>query len=240
MTLSEFKRIWWMEYLHRQWGRCIGAVFALPAMYFWSKGYFSKAMKNRVLVFGTLIGLQGLMGWYMVKSGLEDRFQGPNDVPRVSQYRLAAHLSLAFLLYTFLISATFAHLRPVTKQPLHLITRSWSQFRKLALYNKAIVFWTALSGAFVAGLDAGLVYNSWPKMGDKWIPEEILDMKPKYKNFTENPVTVQFDHRLMGYATLSFITGLWLYSRRLGLPPAVQRATNVLFLMGWAQVIMIF
>ncbi|XP_046624472.1 cytochrome c oxidase assembly protein COX15 homolog isoform X4 [Neodiprion virginianus] len=94
ITLEEFKRIWWMEYLHRTWGRLIGAAFIIPATFFWTKGWFDKKTKLRVTALGTLIGMQGLMGWYMVKSGLEDRFNGPSDVPRVSQYRLASHLGV--------------------------------------------------------------------------------------------------------------------------------------------------
>ncbi|CAB0013301.1 unnamed protein product [Nesidiocoris tenuis] len=192
MTLEEFKRIWWLEYGHRTWGRCIGAFFLLPAAYFWARGAFNPAMKKRILAFGTLIGAQGLMGWYMVKSGLEEeRFQGPADIVRVSQYRLASHLTLAFILY---------------------------------------------SGAFVAGLDAGLVYNSFPKMGDHWFPKELLEYSPLLSNFTENPVTVQFDHRILGTTTLCLISGLWLLSRRVMLPARTRKAVNALAVLGWCQV----
>ncbi|KAH9633820.1 hypothetical protein HF086_005454 [Spodoptera exigua] len=180
ITLSEFKWIWYMEFAHRTWGRAIGAAVFLPAAFFWAKGYLDKAMKIR-----------GLMGWYMVKSGLEDRFQGPSDVPRVSQYRLAAHLSLAFILY---------------------------------------------SGAFVAGLDAGLVYSSFPKMGDKWIPDDILEFSPTLRNFTENPTTVQFDHRILGTTTLALVTGLWYMSRGKALSPMARRVVNGVGAMAWLQV----
>ncbi|KAL5288665.1 COX15 family protein [Megaselia abdita] len=234
MTLEEFKFIYFMEYMHRMWGRGIGAFFALPAVYFWSKGYFSKGMKPRVLIFGTLIGLQGLMGWYMVKSGLEDRFHGENDVPRVSQYRLAAHLSFAFVLYTLFLWSSFDHLLPAQK--LSEVTKAASKFRKFAHVTKGMVFLTALSGAFVAGLDAGLVYNSFPKMADKWVPTDIMAIEPKLKNFTENPTTVQFDHRILGITTLSLISGLWLLSRRRVLPKRAYWAANAVGAMGWAQV----
>lgn len=145
MTLSEFKRIWYMEYAHRTWGRFIGAAYALPAIYFWSRGYFNKGMKTRVLVFGTLIGIQGLMGWYMVKSGLEDRFHNPNDVPRVSQYRLAAHLTFALLLYTGFFWSALDHLVPAQ----HLAVAASKhalRFRGLAHATKALIFLTAVSG----------------------------------------------------------------------------------------------
>lgn len=234
MTVEEFKFIYFMEYMHRMWGRAIGAFFALPAVYFWTKGYFAKGMKPRVLIFGTLIGLQGLMGWYMVKSGLEDRFHGENDVPRVSQYRLAAHLSFAFVLYTLFLWSSFDHLIPAQK--LKEVTLQAAKFRKFAHVTKGMVFLTALSGAFVAGLDAGLVYNSFPKMADKWVPTDIMAIEPKIKNFTENPTTVQFDHRILGITTLSLISGLWLLSRRRILPKRAYWAANAVGAMGWAQV----
>lgn len=145
MTLSEFKRIWYMEYAHRTWGRFIGAAFAVPAIYFWSRGYFNKGMKTRVLVFGALIGVQGLMGWYMVKSGLEDRFHDPNDVPRVSQYRLATHLSFAFLLYTAFLWSALDHLVPA-KELAVAASKQALRIRGLAHATKGLIFLTAVSG----------------------------------------------------------------------------------------------
>lgn len=205
MTLEEFKRIWWMEYLHRMWGRLIGAVFVIPATYFWYKGMLKRGMKTRVIALGSLIGLQGLMGWYMVKSGLEDRFIEPSDVPRVSQYRLAVHLGLALLLYTGFLYNALDHLIPAQKLTANLsgtkITndalKALKRFKGLIHSVKGLVFVTALSGAFVAGMDAGLIYNTFPKMADKWIPDDILVISPILKNFTENPTTVQFDHRIL-------------------------------------------
>lgn len=236
MTLDEFKFIFWMEYGHRMWGRLIGGCFAFPAMYFWYKGYFNRVMKIRVGIFGTLIGLQGLMGWYMVKSGLEDRFHGENDVPRVSQYRLAAHLSLALALYSLFVWSGLNHLLPAQKLP--VITKSAMRIRKLALASKGMVFLTALSGAFVAGLDAGLVYNSFPLMADRWIPSDILAFSPTLRNFTENPTTVQFDHRVLGTATLTLISGMWLLSRKCKLPPRAYTAVTAVAVMGWMQVVL--
>lgn len=226
-----------MEYGHRMWGRFIGGFFAVPAAYFWYKGYFQKPMKIRVGIFGTLIGLQGLMGWYMVKSGLEDRFEGPNDVPRVSQYRLASHLSLAFILYTLFVSSALDHLLPV-KQHLGEIPAKAFKLRKFAHATKALVFLTAVSGAFVAGLDAGLVYNSFPKFADRWIPSDLFAFSPTIKNFTENPTTVQFDHRILGTSTLALITGMYLLSRKCKLPPRAQSAATAVAVMGWLQVIL--
>lgn len=236
MTLSEFKTIWYMEYAHRTWGRIIGAVFAGPAVYFWSRGYLKKGMKPRVLVFGALIGIQGLMGWYMVKSGLEDRFHNPDDVPRVSQYRLASHLTFALLLYTGFLWTALDHLIPAQSLTA-LASKSALKFRGFAHATKGIIFLTALSGAFVAGLDAGLVYNSFPKMANDWIPSDILAFSPGLRNFTENPTTVQFDHRILGITTLSMISGLYLLSRRgVVLPKRAYSAATALAVMGWIQV----
>lgn len=148
MTLSEFKWIWYMEFAHRMWGRAIGAVFLIPAIVFWSKGFFTPSMKKRVLIFGSLIAAQGLMGWYMVKSGLEDRFHGESDIPRVSQYRLAAHLSLAFLLYTLFLWSGLDHLLPAETITITSKTalKASRKFRMLAHSCKGLVFLTAVSG----------------------------------------------------------------------------------------------
>lgn len=206
MTLEEFKKIWWMEYMHRMWGRLIGITFALPATFFWAKGMLTPAVKPRILVLGSLIGLQGLMGWYMVKSGLEDRFDAPSDVPRVSQYRLASHLGLALLLYTGLLYNAFDHLFPAEKFNVDLFgTRKLPlnfyhgilKFKRIVFTTKGLVFATAISGAFVAGLDAGMIYNTFPKMADRWIPQDLLVLTPAIKNITENPTTVQFNHRIL-------------------------------------------
>lgn len=237
MTLSEFKFIYHMEYGHRMWGRAIGAFFAIPAVYFWARGYLNRGLKIRTVAFGTLIGLQGLMGWYMVKSGLEDRFHGENDVPRVSQYRLASHLTFAFVLYTLFLWSALDILLPAQKLA-GAVTKASRRFRILAHSTKGMIFLTALSGAFVAGLDAGLVYNSFPKMADKWIPDDILAFSPTLRNFTENPTTVQFDHRILGTATLMLITGMYLISRKRVLPPRAYKAAAAVAVMGWAQVLL--
>ncbi|MPC14131.1 Cytochrome c oxidase assembly protein COX15 [Portunus trituberculatus] len=196
ISLQEFKFIWWMEYGHRQWGRCIGTAFLLPAAYFWHKGWFTRALKKRIVACGALIGFQGLLGWYMVKSGLEkERFKEPSDVPRVSQYRLAAHLGTAFVLYSLFLWNALGITNP--PQAIKQVTTQAIKFRRLAHLTKGWVFLTALSGALVAGLDAGLVYNSFPKFADRWIPSDLLAFSPTLRNFTENPTTVQFDHRIL-------------------------------------------
>ncbi|KAJ0183542.1 hypothetical protein K1T71_001518 [Dendrolimus kikuchii] len=236
ITLSEFKWIWYMEFAHRTWGRAIGAVVFLPAAFFWLRGYLDKGMKIRVGVYCALVAAQGLMGWYMVKSGLEDRFQGPSDVPRVSQYRLAAHLGLAFVLYTGLLAGALRVLRPFPVAATYQRVKGLKSVTAFAHTVKAMAFFTALSGAFVAGLDAGLVYNSFPKMGDAWLPDDLLALEPTARNFTENPTTVQFDHRVLGTATLMAATTLWLLSRGKPLSPVARRVVNGVGAMAWLQV----
>ncbi|CAD1478938.1 unnamed protein product, partial [Heterotrigona itama] len=243
MILEEFKRIWWMEYLHRMWGRLIGAVFIIPATYFWAKGMLTRSMKIRVAVLGSLIGLQGLMGWYMVKSGLEDRFVEPSDIPRVSQYRLATHLGVALIIYTGFLYNALDYLIPAQKINLNhsndiTLKLKLKRFRTLVHSTKGLVFLTALSGAFVAGTDAGLIYNTFPKMANKWIPDDIFISSPLLKNFTENPTTIQFDHRILGITTLSLITYIATISRKYKLPGNAKKAITAVLYAGYLQVLL--
>nr|CAG4643155.1 EOG090X04TT [Ilyocryptus agilis] len=232
ITIEDFKFIWHMEYGHRMWGRLIGAAFVIPAAIFWKKGYFNSAMKKRVVIFGSLLGFQGLLGWYMVKSGLEDRFHGESDVPRVSQYRLASHLGSALVLYSLFIWNSLHHLLPAQSMP---ATAAALRFKKFIHLSKATVFITALSGAFVAGLDAGLVYNSYPLMAGRVIPEDWMALKPAMKNLTENPSTVQFEHRTLGHFTVLLLSSVWFMSRSVALPPRARYAVNTLAALAWIQ-----
>ncbi|CAK8688771.1 unnamed protein product [Clavelina lepadiformis] len=235
MTLSEFKFIWHMEYGHRMWGRFIGLVYFLPLGYFLKKGWLDRKMKIRTGILGSLLVFQGLLGWYMVKSGLQDKFN-QSEIPRVSQYRLAAHLGSAFLFYTGLLYTSLTQLLPERSIP---DTKAVSKLRRIAYSTKGLVFITALSGAFVAGLDAGLTYNSYPKMADRWIPSDILTHSPKWKNFFENPTTVQFDHRLLGHATLALVTYTWWLTRKTpGLHSRALLASNFMMGMGVIQVLL--
>lgn len=229
MTLNDFKFIYYMEYAHRMWGRLTGVAFILPAIYFWRKGYFAAGMKSKVVVMTALLGFQGFLGWYMVKSGLVEN----EGIPRVSQYRLAAHLLSAFVLYTLFLWSGLSHINFPQQVPKTL------QILRLRNFSKGVmgmVFFTALSGAFVAGLDAGLVYNSWPKMADRWIPSDIAAYKPKWKNIFENPTTVQFNHRWLGQTTAASIAVLWLLCRKAPLPPRARTAVNCLLGMALIQV----
>nr|XP_009942520.1 PREDICTED: LOW QUALITY PROTEIN: cytochrome c oxidase assembly protein COX15 homolog [Opisthocomus hoazin] len=215
MTLTEFKFIWYMEYSHRMWGRGVGLAYILPAAYFWRKGWLSRPMKGRVLALCGLVCFQGVLGWYMVKSGLEEK-PDSYDIPRVSQYWTGLSLLLP------------RHKLPETHQLLRL--------RQFAHGTTALIFLTALSGAFVAGLDAGLVYNSFPKMGQRWIPDDLLAFSPMLRNIFENPTTVQFDHRILGITTVTAVAALYLFSRQIPLPRRARTAVTSLLAVGCVQV----
>ncbi|PIO41220.1 hypothetical protein AB205_0066200 [Aquarana catesbeiana] len=235
MTLNEFKYIWFMEYSHRMWGRAVGLAYILPTIYFWRKGWFNRALKGRVLFLcgfvcfqlsRLYVFLQGLLGWYMVKSGLEEK-PDSYDVPRVSQYRLAAHLGSALVLYCASLWTGLSLLFPRQKKSTFFLVYP------IITWNPPLCIFL---GAFVAGLDAGLVYNSFPKMADRWIPDDLLAFSPTFKNIFENPTTVQFNHRILGTTSVAAITGLYFYSRKIPLPRRTRLAVNSLLAMAYLQV----
>ncbi|CAL8089733.1 unnamed protein product [Calicophoron daubneyi] len=245
MSLSQFKFIWYMEYIHRMWGRTIGAVYLLPAGYFWYKGYFSRQMKPRVIIYGSLIALQGLLGWLMVRSGLkqperpvgmsnDETFSG---VPRVHHHWLSAHLCSAVILYSLFLWGGFQHL---AQHPPIKPFAALKSIKAVAHSTKALGFLTIMYGAFVAGLDAGLTYNSWPKMADRWIPEDLI--VPHYGstwgNLANNPTGVQFTHRMLAYASCIAATGLWALTMRSGLActgPRIRLAAHLVLGTAFAQ-----
>lgn len=189
MELSDFKQIYWLEYFHRLWGRIIGIVFFLPFVYF----YLSKKIQGPLLyslVFLLFLGvLQGFLGWFMVSSGLINN-------PDVSQYRLAAHLSLAFLIYGLIIWI----IPGIKSNKAIQKNRSFSDPSNLFVFSSACTILTlivVIAGAFVAGLDAGLIFNTFPLMDNEIIPNGIYEMNPWYLNFFEDIMTVQFNHRLL-------------------------------------------
>ncbi|ERN19097.1 cytochrome c oxidase assembly protein COX15 isoform X1 [Amborella trichopoda] len=221
MSLENFKFIYWMEYAHRMWGRGLGIIFAMPFTYFLAKGYITRQLGLRLSALFALGAGQGLIGWWMVKSGLEEP-ASEYAQPRVSPYRLATHLTSAFIIYCGLF---WTGLSVVMPQP-PTGSLSWihgaAKARTLAIPVSILVGVTALSGAFVAGNDAGHAYNTFPKMGDSWIPDEIFELEPIFRNFFENTATVQLDHRILATATLLSIGGMWWATKKLDLHPAVQ------------------
>jgi len=156
----------------------------------------------------------------------------------VVQYRLAAHLSSAVVLYSFLAWNAKSVLRPSQEFSPVAPRSALQRFRRLVLASKGLAFLTLVSGAFVAGLDAGLVYNSFPKFADRWLPEDLLAFSPVLRNITENPTCVQFDHRVLGMTTLATVTATALQATKLPLPPQVRVAALALAGMGWMQVVL--
>lgn len=190
MTLDEFKTIYWWEWSHRLLGRLIGFAFLAPFIWFALTRRIERAMVPRLIFLFVLGGAQGALGWWMVKSGLVDRTE-------VSQYRLAAHLGLATIIYGALIWTALDLWHGKS-------TRFLSGLSKAALGLIVLVFAQTILGAFVAGIRAGLIYNTWPLMAGAFIPDGLLAMKPVWHNFFESHLTVQFQHRMTAYLLLAF------------------------------------
>ncbi|KAI6688656.1 hypothetical protein NL676_025484 [Syzygium grande] len=221
MSIEDFKFIYWMEYGHRMWGRALGIMFALPFSYFLRKGYITLRLGLKLSGLFALGAGQGLIGWWMVKSGLEEP---PSEYaqPRVSPYRLAAHLTSAFAIYCGLFWTALSVVMPEPPAESVAWVRGAAKVKRLALPLSLLVGVTAISGAFVAGNDAGHAFNTFPKMGDTWIPDDIFEMKPLMRNFFENTSLVQLDHRILATATLVTIGTLWWSTRKLDIHPAVR------------------
>jgi len=226
MTLAGFKGIFWLEFLHRLWGRVIGVAFFLPFVFFLVRGWVDRRLGLRLAGLFVLGGLQGVMGWYMVKSGLVDR-------PDVSQYRLAAHLLLALVIIVALLWVAMG-LTPSARPARELA--ALAGLRRGALGLLALVFVTAFSGAPVAGLDAGLTYNTFPLMDGELIPPGMYVQTPAYLNIFENVTTVQFNHRVLAESTLVYVLVLWWLARRRGLPAPAALAVNSMAAVGLVQV----
>jgi cytochrome c oxidase assembly protein subunit 15 len=195
MSLDDFKVIYWWEWGHRFLGRIIGLAFAFPLAIFAWRGMLRPGALPKYLGVLALGGLQGAIGWYMVSSGLVDRID-------VSHYRLALHLSVAFLILGLLVWLAM-DLRTETPAKSRLSARAGAVAALIVL----IVYAQVALGAFVAGLKAGLAYNTWPLMNGQLIPDGIFAHSPWLMNFVENAVTVQFNHRLVAYIVVAL--GLW-------------------------------
>ena len=203
MTLGEFKDIFWLEYAHRLLGRVVGIAFALPFIWFLVRRAFDRPLALKTLAIGILGGLQGLLGWYMVKSGLVDR-------PDVSPYRLAAHLGLAVLIYGCLLWVALGLLMGEARERIQRTSR----WRGALWAATGLVFVTILSGAFVAGNDAGLAYNTFPLMADAIVPPDIFLIEPLWRNFFETVPLVQLDHRLLAMLTALVLVLIWAAALR--------------------------
>jgi heme a synthase len=208
MSLEDFKFIYWWEWAHRFLGRIIGAAFLLPLIYFiWTKQIARSLWPKLALLF-VVGGLQGALGWYMVSSGLSERVD-------VSQYRLAAHLTLAVALFAAVLFTAFTLNDRVAF--------NWSNKSLLAATFIGLLFLQVAAGGFVAGLDAGHASDTWPKMNDAWVPDGLHVIEPHWRNFFENALAVQFNHRLLAYVLLllAILQFAWLRSTTSGLVFAV-------------------
>jgi cytochrome c oxidase assembly protein subunit 15 len=226
MTLGEFKGIFWLEYLHRLWGRLIGVAFAVPLVVFLIKGWIGRRLAPHLILALVLGGLQGAIGWFMVKSGLVDR-------PEVSQYRLTAHLGAAILIYGYLLWLGWSLMqRPSRRKGDVGAAVPW----RWTIGLTGLVVLTILAGGFVAGLNAGLVYNTFPFMDGRLVPPGLFPDTPFYVSFFEDVTTVQFTHRVLALTTLVSILAFWLAALRWPLPREVRWTVHALALMAVVQV----
>jgi cytochrome c oxidase assembly protein subunit 15 len=215
MDLAGFKGIFWWEYVHRLLGRLIGAAFLLPLVWFALRKRISRPLAWKLAGIFALGGLQGALGWYMVQSGLVDD-------PRVSQYRLAAHLGLALLIYAVMLRIALDLLFP---RGTETAPRS---LRRFAFAIVVLVFAMAMSGAFVAGIRAGLAYNTFPLMNGHLVPPGMFVIDPWYLNFFNNIATVQFDHRAIAWLLALLVPWFWVRVRRAGVSPRARLAAYLL------------
>lgn len=225
MSLAEFKSIFWWEWAHRLLGRLVGAAFLLPFLGFAATGAIPRRDWPRMVMLFALGGLQGAVGWWMVESGLETRVA-------VSQYRLAIHLGVAIVLFGALLWTAFDYMR--RDRSSNTVVRTALQPFALALV--VLVYLQMLLGALVAGLHAGLIYNTWPSMNGHIAPEDGLVLSPWWKNIFENPGLAQFDHRMLAYVVAIAAAVLWIAVRRSAAGSNLRASSNVLVAMIGVQV----
>lgn len=212
MSLAEFKIIYWWEWGHRFFGRLIGVAFAIPFLVFWLTRRIEPALMPRLVLMFVLGGLQGAIGWWMVVSGISARLD-------VSQYRLAVHLGMAFAIFGFILWTALALFRTAPDSRIAAPVRPDPALARLYPWSLAfagLIFAQISLGAFVAGTDSGLTYNTWPLMDGKLIPDGLFNHEPAWLAFFELPTMIQFQHRMVAYAIAAAAAVLWW---------AVMRAT---------------
>jgi cytochrome c oxidase assembly protein subunit 15 len=237
MSLAEFKGIFWWEYFHRLLGRAIGVAFLVPYLYFLARRRLPEGYALPLAGIFVLGGMQGALGWYMVQSGLVDN-------PRVSHFRLTAHLGLALAIFTAMLWTALSLAAPAPALP---NTRRARTLRGATAALVALVFVQALAGGLVAGLRAGFAYNTFPLMNGSLVPPELLMLEPAWKNVFWNMATVQFDHRMLAWVLVAVVAWLWwrvraddtLSARARGASHLVLAALAIQFVLGAATVVLV-
>lgn len=212
-TLSEFKSIFFWEYLHRMIGRLLGLVFIIPFIIFLIFGKLNKKLIKQSIVLFVLGGLQGIIGWWMVKSGLVKN-------PDVSHYRLAVHLITAFLTCAFAFWVALPIIYPGKRE-------GNNKLLKLTSWLFILVILQIIYGAFVAGLDAGRVCNTWPKMCGEWIPIVKFTITPFWENFVEGQYGIQFIHRTLALIIVSFVLLIWVKGKKIQQNHMQKKSLNI-------------
>jgi len=226
MSLDAFKGIFWVEYFHRLLGRLIGVVFFVPLVYFWLRGRLDRRLGLQLAGIFVLGAAQGALGWYMVASGLIDE-------PRVSHFRLTAHLLLAFLIYAAILWVALGQIWPRAEEH---AGGSFAPLRRMAWCVTATVFAMVVTGGFVAGIRAGKAYNTFPLMNGHLVPPEIFMLDPWYVNFFNNMATVQFDHRLFAWILAVLVPLLWMEVMRSNARTRVRALAHALLAVLVVQV----
>lgn len=221
--LEDFKDIYFWEWLHRVIGRFIGIVFLVPFLYFLVRKKLDGPTIKKCLILLGMGAFQGFLGWYMVKSGLVDR-------PDVSHYRLAAHLSTAFLTFAYCLWVALDLIFPKKKAVN-------TAFRNLVRVGLVVLMIQIIWGAFVAGLDAGFIHNHWPLMSEgKLIHETVyIEQQPLLKNFIEGRSGVQFVHRYLAYIVVAIIIFIWWRSKKLTVTPLQNNGIKALLVLVGVQ-----
>ncbi len=234
MSLDAFKGIFWWEYFHRLLGRLIGVVYFIPLVYFIVRKQVDRVLGLKLFGIFVLGGLQGLMGWYMVMSGLSDNVH-------VSQYRLTAHLGLAFVIYAamfWVATGLLSSKSNVSSDASNAdSTNSPVKLRRFSLALTGLIFIMVLSGGLVAGIHAGKAYNTFPLMDGSWIPPALFVLDPWYRNFFDNITTVQFDHRLIAWMLIFLVPYFWFKAiRTIALSSSARLACHLFLLALMIQV----
>jgi cytochrome c oxidase assembly protein subunit 15 len=226
MGLEAFKSIFYFEYAHRVLGRLIGLAFLLPFLYFLIRKKIPRPMIPKMIIMFVLGGLQGVLGWYMVKSGLVHN-------PQVSQYRLTAHLLAAIIIYSYILWVAMGMLWDNVE---NTVIEGFARLRRFSLSITALIVVMIISGGFVAGTDAGLAFNTFPLMNGQLVPEGLFSLSPLYLNFFENMATIQFNHRLIALLLFIAIPVYWYFIQKSELQKRTRIIAHLLMLMLGLQV----